>query len=227
MPPLPPIASVVRVQLKHTVGDDLDALDRIYMSYTGMAPTTADMVAFVSSVGTAWATHLQAFAGGWVTLTEVLAQDLSSDTAAVAQEAVSLTGTRAGADLPAGVAVLINFGIARRYRGGKPRVYVPYFTDSDVLTPQTWSATSVANLQAAFQAFIAEIVAAVWAGGGPMAQTSVSYYEGSEAITSGSGSYIRGKTKSLPKPGGPVAYAVTNVLVSSVPSSQRRRNRPG
>lgn len=226
MPPLPPIANVIRVQLKHTVGDDLDALDRFYLQYAGEPPTVADMVAFVSAVGTAWATHLQAFAGAYVELTEVLAQDLSSDTAAVAEEAVALTGTRAGADLPAGVAVLINFGIARRYRGGKPRVYVPYFTDADVLTPQSWAAASVANLQAAFQAFLTECEAAVWAGGGPMSQTSVSYYLGSTDVISGTVPYMRGKTKATLR-AVPLAFPVTNVLVSSVPSSQRRRNRPG
>lgn len=227
MPPLPPAASTIRIQLKHTVGDDLDAIDRIYMSYAGEPPTTADLVALVSAIGTAWSTDLRSFAGAWVTLTEVLCQDLSSDTAAQASEAVSVVGTRAGAELPAGVAVLVNFGIARRYRGGKPRVYFPYFTDSDVLTPQSWAAASVANLQTAVQSFIAAISAAVWAGGGPMAQTSVSYYLGSTEVTTGVPPYVRGHTKPTLRVGTALTYPVTSVLVSSVPSSQRRRNRPG
>lgn len=157
-----------------------------------------------------------------VTLTEVLAQDLSSDTGAVGTATVSLTGDRSGGPLPAEVVSLINFVVARRYRGGKPRIYLPYGTDSDILDPQHWEAAFVTALTTAWGSFITDSFAAVWTGGGPLEQVVVSYYLGSTGDLTGTMPYIRGHTKPTLR-AAPVNYPITGFSVNPVPASQRRR----
>src|SRR5580692_252737 len=138
MPPLPDAGPVVRVRLKHTIGDDFDVLDRFYVGYVGSGPDVLELQTFATAVTTSWSTNLRSMCGAVVVLTEAICTDLSSDTAAEGTSAVSYSGTRSGAALPAANASLINFSIARRYRGGKPRIYLPMGTDTDVASPQTW-----------------------------------------------------------------------------------------
>jgi hypothetical protein len=225
VPPLPPAPSTIRVQLKHTLGSDTDVLDRFYATYAGGPPTVADLDTFCASVAAQWNASLKAMAHPDVTLTEVLAQDLSSDTGAVGTASVTLVGDRSGGPLPAEVVSLVNFVVARRYRGGKPRVYLPYGTDSDILDPQHWEAEFVTALTTAWSAFITDSFAAVWAGGGPLEQVVVSYYLGSTASESGSGMYMRGHTHPTLR-AAPINYSITGFSVNPIPASQRRRERP-
>jgi hypothetical protein len=224
--PLPPVANVIRLQIKHTLGDDFDVLDRVYLTYAGDPPTNADLNAFCTTAVTTWSNFLAPMAHPNVILTEMLAQDLSSDIGAIGSDAAHVLGTRSGGALPAEVVSLINFQIARRYRGGKPRIYLPYGTDGDVLNPQSWTSAFVTALTTAWSSFMSTTVASVWSGGGPMTQTSVSYYLGSTELTTGTPPYVRGHT--IPtKRGTPTTYLVTSFTVNPIPASQRRRERPG
>lgn len=215
----------MRVQLKHTLGSDVDVLCRFYATYADGAPTVANLDTFCASVAAQWNATLRPMAHPNVTLTEVLAQDLSSDVGAVGSASVSLVGDRSGGPLPAEVVSLINFIVARRYRGGKPRIYLPYGTDSDILDPQHWEAAFVTALTTAWSAFITDSFAAVWAGGGPLEQVVVSYYLGSTATetgTPGPPAYMRGHTHPTLR-AAPVNYAITGFTVNPTPASQRRR----
>lgn len=210
------------------MGSDADVLDRFYCTYSGDPPTVADLDAFCSSVAAQWNASLKPMAHPNVTLVEVLAQDLSSDTGAVGTASVSLAGDRSGGPLPAGVVSLVNFVVARRYRGGKPRIYLPYGTDTDVSTPQAWTAGFITALTAAWAAFITDSFAAVWTGGGPLEQVVVSYYLGSTATETGvpgPPAYMRGHTHPTLR-AAPVNYSITGFSVNPIPASQRRRERP-
>jgi hypothetical protein len=225
VPPLPPVPGVIRLQLRHTLGTDVDVLDRVYFQYAGDGPTNADLNAFCTSAVTEWGDFLAAMAHPNCILTETLAQDLSSDTGAIGSDPSHVVGTRSGGPLPAEVVSLINFQIARRYRGGKPRIYLPYGTDGDVLDPQHWTAAFVTALTTAWSSFVSALEAAVWSGGAPLEQTSVSYYLGSTASETGTGLYMRGHTHPTLRPA-PTTYLVTSFTVNPTPASQRRRERP-
>ena len=224
MAPLPPVPQTIRLQLKHTRGSDVDVLDRLYLQYAGEPPTVADLNTFCAAVGGFWGSDLAPMAHPTVELTEVLAQDLSSDVGAEGSNGETTFGTRAGGDLPADICSLINFEVARRYRGGKPRIYLPYGTDTDVLDPQHWTAAFTAALSAAWGSFIDSVLAAAWSGGGPLVQYSVSYYLGSTELTTGVPPYVRGHT--IPtKRAAPMSYLITDYTVNPVFGSQRRRVR--
>ncbi|MGO9977445.1 MAG: hypothetical protein ACLP01_32535 [Solirubrobacteraceae bacterium] len=70
---------------------------------------------------------------------EIVVTDLTSRTSARGIAESRQVGTRPGLPNGAAVAALVNFKVARRYRGGKPRLYVPFFVASDLTPGLTWS----------------------------------------------------------------------------------------
>ena len=220
MPALPPAASTVRIKLKHSQIGDLDVLDRFYMTYSGTAPTATLLATFATAVSTQWDSHLQSLASTDVALTEVVVDDLGTLSGASGIWTGTGTGTRSGTTNGAQVAVLLNFHVARRYRGGKPRVYLPYGTNSDLVNPQQWGSTFLTAMGSGWSGFITGIIGAVWTGGGTLAQANVSYYQGFA-------SYQNPVTKrwhnlSTPRTT-PLVEAITSVSVNPLLGSQRRR----
>lgn len=222
MPALPAVASTLRVQLKHTVGADVDVLNRFYLLYSGTAPTGAGLNTMAAAVESAWASDLKTYASSTVTLTEIIIEDLTSSTSAIGTWSGSTAGTRAGT-FQAGACVLINFTIARRYRGGKPRVYLPYLVGGDVTTPQLWNTTTTAALLTAWNTFMTAVIAAGPSGTTITGQVSVSYYEGFTNYMGPTGRY---RARSTVKSGTElpiVPDAVTSTTVNAKVASQRRR----
>jgi hypothetical protein len=222
MPILPNVPSVIRVQLKHTLGADLDVLSRLYFQYSGAAPTVGQLNTMCTTVGTNWNTTMAGQANPVCSLTEVLITDLSSPTSAQAAVAVSHAGTRTGQANPAATCVLLGFPIARRYRGGKPRVYLPYLNAGDLATDQTWGAGSLSTLVTDWATFTGDIETAIAVWGTSGIQVNVSYYESFTLVVNP----ITGRGKNVAKlrVGGPVVDTVTSIVANTRPASQRRRN---
>jgi hypothetical protein len=223
--PPPPVPNVLRVQLKHTLGDDFDVLCRFFIQYAGSAPSNAELDTYAGQIGGNWVTDLRAYAGSDVTLSEVIVTDLTSSLAAEGSVGEVETGTRTGGMLPAATALLINFAVARRYRGGKPRIYLPLGTDTDVATPQTWAPVFVTEVSTQWAAFMAAVISEPWAGGGLLSQVVPSFYMGSTGVIVGTLPYQRGKT--IPtRLADPLVEPITGFTVNPIFGSQRRRNRP-
>lgn len=220
MPALPPAANVIRITLIHTYSSDVDVVVRLFMLYSGTPPTNAQLNTFCTSVGTAWNTDLAPMCPNVVTLTAVDAVDLTSATSAVGAAAVSHAGSRGTSFMGAQVAALINFKIARRYRGGKPRVYLPAGVDGDIATAQTWTGAFLTAMNTAWGNFITAIEAAVWAGGTLSGQANVSFYNGYTNYVSSSGRY---KTKNDPRVGSAVVDPITSFATNIKIGTQRRR----
>lgn len=134
MPALPDVPGVIRFEVNFTVGTDAAALVRAYWSYTGGVPTPGDMAAFAGQLYSAYSGPGVALYHTDTTLDLVQCVDLSSSTGSTGEAAGPLVGTRAGESLGADVCALMNFSIGRRYRGGKPRMYLPYGVADDLLT---------------------------------------------------------------------------------------------
>lgn len=181
MPPLPAAGPAIRVSHKWTMQEDTDVQSRIYLSYAGTAPTNANMATFANALATAYGTDLKPLATGTAILVEISCEDLSSLSGAVGVWTGSVAGTRSGGGLPANVATLLNFQIARRYRGGKPRVYLPFGTDTDLNDQQTWSPSFVSAVNSGWSSYITAASAAPWSGASAIAQANVSYYSGHTA----------------------------------------------
>lgn len=220
-----PVPNVVRIRLRHTLGDDFDVLSRFFIQYAGTAPSDTDLDTFAGAVGGSWVTEFLTYSNTDTVLTEVIATDLSSSMAAEGTATEDETGTRTGGSLPASTCLLINFQISRRYRGGKPRIYLPLGSDSDLLTAQTWNPTFVSEVGIAWAAFIAAVIAEPWSGGGLLSQVVPSFFEGTSGELVGSGDYVRGKTLPIPR-AVPLVEPITGFSVNPIFGSQRRRNRP-
>jgi len=213
---------VLRVTLKWSYSADADVLSRFYLLYAGAAPTVAGLAAMATAIGTAYNSDLAPFANTDVTLDDVTIEDLTSPTSAAATVAAVVAGTRTGDTLSAGTAVLINYSITRRYRGGKPRAYVPFFSASDLAAATAWAGSAVTALETAWATFMAAVFAAAPAGTSISSQVNVSYYDGFTLVTSPTTG--RGKNVAKLRTGGPVIDVIRSTAVNIKPASQRRRN---
>jgi hypothetical protein len=217
---LPAVPSTIRVQWKGSQSVDLDIINRMYFQYSGSSPTAAQLNTMASTVATAWNSDMGSVTNSGYTLTEVIIEDLNSSTGAVGTATVSHGGPRGGNGSSLAQAMLVNFTLARRYRGGKPRIYLPPPASTDYNTPDAWTTGVITATTTAIQSFISGIIAAVWTGGGTLTQVNVSYYEGFTVFTGPTG-----RARNIPKlrTGGPQVDAITSSAANIKPANQRRR----
>ena len=222
MPALPNVASTLRVTLKYALTDsDPDVINRIFVSYSGSAPTDAELATFAGAVADAWDTNLASLYNEETALQEVLVEDLTSDTASVGNAVVEIVGTRSGAALTAGVAVVISEKIARRYRGGHPRVYLGAAIASDIATSNEWNTDFLTAMATGWDNFIVAVKAAGWSGAGTLTPVNVSYYSGFTNHT-----YPSGRVRPIPTlRGTPLTDPILTYAVNIKCASQRRRNQ--
>jgi len=138
MPPLPSVPHVLVIQLKFIVGN-ANVLSRGHVSYASAAPSRDDLNQYAANIDAETGAHLLPLFSTQVKTSEIMVTDLTSTSAARGIAPSRQVGTRRGLPNGAAVAALINFRVARRYRGGKPRVYVPFFVSSDLTPGLTWS----------------------------------------------------------------------------------------
>lgn len=221
MPALPNVNRVIRVQLLMNVGSDLASQNRFYVQYSGTPPTVANLNTWLTTMVTHWTTRIAPLCTPTVVLVGIEATDLTSTSSAQGFVSASVPGTRAGQGLPAATAVVISQHIARRYRGGKPRVYLPAGAGPDLLTLQTWTAAFISAVAAGWTNFMADIQGDfVPAGAGPTI-VNVSFFQGFTNKT-----FPSGRTRPVPTPRAtPVIDAVTSFTVNGKMASQRRRNK--
>jgi hypothetical protein len=192
----------------------------------GARPSASDLQTFANALITLYDNHALGVMTGQVTFAGVEITDLSAPTAAQ----VIVTANNAGASgnqyLSADDAVLINFEVLRRYRGGKPRQYWPWGSFSDLANPQQWLQASITNFTSRWAQIESGILATPLGAGATIASLcSISYYQGvNPPITLPSG---RVKQSSALRPGGPIIDDVVATTVNQTLGSQRRRMRPG
>ena len=223
MPALPAVPQVIKIRWLHTIGSNVNLGCHQYWHYAGAAPTGADMTALATAAFNAWVTNLAPVAGNWVTLTETITEDLTSSTTPIGTQTGSHAGGLSGAPLTAETAVLANYVIARRYRGGKPRTYWPLGEPSQLTTAERWSGAAVTAFGTALAALDTALLAVTFSGGGALNyQANVSYYDGFVSFQNP----VTLRWKNAPKPRTtPVVDQITSTVVNPIPGSQRRRMR--
>lgn len=221
MPPLPVAAGVIKVTCNYTVGTDTAALSRFFIHYAGTAPTVAQLNTFATSIRTAWSGNLASLHAASIVLTSVNCEDLSSATGAVGSDAVSVPGTRTGSTMVGAACVMVQFIIARRYRGSKPKIFFPFGVVADTLNMQNWTSGLTTATSTGFIAFINAIVAAGWTGASTLNHVNVSYFSGFTVVTNP----ITHRARNVPTlRGTPLQDNVTGYAVEPGIASQRRRN---
>lgn len=223
MPPLPDVPDVFRARVLWSDSADLNVSTTLYFEYSGGPPsvTTCNTLAadLFESVGEA--------AGFWlvsVQLVGVIIEDLSSDMAAVGSHAGSVAGTLSGQQMAGATSLVANYAIARRYRGGKPRSYLPWGGSASLHNGQQWDSTFLGNVLTAINTIFSEFVGTTVAGTTVTNHANVSYYQGSTAVIVGPSGSQRGKTTPTRR-AEPRVDAVVGVSLLGRPGSQRRRNR--
>lgn len=223
MPALPPAPLTLLVINQLTYSTDPDVITRFHFKYTGSAPTNTDMTTVASGAFTAWSNRFTTNMHPNVSLILTRVVDLSSPSGAQGQHTGANPGTATGGPLPANTAVLVNHTIQRRYRGGKPRNFLPLGVDTDLQDSQHWKAGSVSSFQGSFDSYVGQVSGLTWAGGTISGLVNVSYYQGFTPATDP----VTGRTRDIPKlrSGGPVIDAITASKVNTFVGTQRRRIR--
>lgn len=217
-PPLP-ASNCVRCKLDYTQTDNVLGGSRFYLAFTGTAPTAANCSTLASHIATAWGNELASLVHQSWTLTEVDVQDISSLTGASGNWTGSSGGSESGAECPANAAQNIEFGITRRYRGGKPRMYLPPSGAANLQDASHWTSAQQSALQTNIAAFFAAITGTAVGGMGTMSHVNLSYYSGFKNITNSSG-----RTRAVPQyRDTALVDPVTNYIVRTLVGSQRRR----
>jgi hypothetical protein len=219
MPALPSVAKVLKVQYDWTISEDLGARSRQFFQYTGAGASEADMNTLASTIFSSYVTNLAPMAHPTRVLTSVEIMDLSSPTAPVGVSFDGGVGTRTGGDLPASAALLESGEIDRRYRGGHPRTYWPFGTDTDLQDAQTWTAAFLTAVTAALTAHFTDWSTDLVPGITTVAPVNVSYYEGFTVHTGTTG---RARNVSTPRLA-PVVDAVIEYIIRLGIAQVRRR----
>lgn len=222
MPALPSVPQVIRLTFTQKQGSDTDIITRLYVHYSGTAPTNGTLVNWLSTMSANWLSNVSPLQAGVVSLQSIAAADLTTPTSAIAVDNTVHTGSRTGTQLPAGNAALINYLVQRRYRGGKPRTYLPAGTSPDVLSGQTWQVAFVAAVNAGWGAFTGALSTSPPTGTTITGLVNVSYYQG---FTVHTGSTGRAHNVSTPRTT-PLVDTISGFTVDPEFGTQRRRNRP-
>ena len=92
--------------------------NRFYLSYSGSAPSGANCTTLAGDIASQWSSHLAPLVNTSMILNEVDVLDIATDSGLSGQWTGSDAGTRTGSPVAVQVCTDIEFGIARRYRGG-------------------------------------------------------------------------------------------------------------
>lgn len=182
-----PASPCVRVRLVYQEGGGLQAGNRFYLSYSGSAPSGANCTTLAGDIASAWATDLAPLTSSGCYLSEVDVLDIATASGLSGQWTGTHSGTDSGTALPFQCATNVELNIARRYRGGKPRIYLLPGTESNIATQSTWGSTYISLVNTNVAAFFTAIEALSVGSMGTLAHVNLSYYKGFTNITNSSG----------------------------------------
>lgn len=209
----------MRVKLDYQSASGTDGGSRFYIAYSGSAPTAANLNTLASDIATTWESTLANLTTGDWTLQEVDVLDITTLSGASGLWQGSKAGQVSGTALPDQCAINCEYKIARRYRGGKPRMYIPPATASQTSNLNNWSAAFVADINTQVAGFFAAIEALSIGSLGALSHVNLSYYSGFQNITNSSG-----RERAVPKyRTAALLDTVTGYAGKALISSQRRR----
>lgn len=220
MPALPVVPGVCRIDVGWQVGTDLTAADRLFFSYTGGSPSSADCLAAATDIHGYAVTHLVPLLSEVMYLNDVRVTDMASVSGGDATYTDPVAGTRSVPGLSAQVCALVAYTIGRRYRGGKPRSYFPFGVSTDLGGEQIWSDAFVTAVNTGLGDWLGQIIDHAW--GAPLidAHVNVSYYSG---FTSAQNPVTK-RWRNIPTPRAvPVVDGILGFACDKLLGTQRRR----
>lgn len=227
MPALPHVPNVIQAIVNFASLDGHhNAINKLHYAYGAGTPTAADLSSFAADIGNAYTGGFttSTYASPKWTLTTVNTLDLATAIGNAGSHNVNVVGAGTSA-LPASVAGLINWHIARHYRGGKPKTFVPGLAPVAITDEEVMAAGAVTQLNI----LAANLINGsnlgsppVFGSFGVVGLVNVSYYSGFTNFTKPSG-----RESSRPTVR---AVAVVDTIQSGAASprysTQRRRLNP-
>jgi len=178
------------------------------------------MLTLAEAVAAAWNTRCNPWISNTATTTTVEGVDLTSDLGAQATAVVDYPGTSANDALDNQVAGVVRHIIARRYRGGKPKTFMPAVPTNAQADGSHFTDTYVNGLGTAFNNFIGDISTITGAGTDLTNMVNVPYYHGATWVED----MTTGRWRRIPTyRAAPVPDIVTSASVDALMGSQRRR----
>lgn len=184
--PLPAAANVIKVTLTGTFGPAKWA-NIMHVHWTTGTPTAADLNTLAGQIGVQYGSQILANTNTLTKVTLITLQDVG--TVDSSGNLIGLSGTDptthsgavGGTPLSANVAIVIGWRIARHYRGGHPRSYVPGMTTANQTDSQHWTQTTADNMGLGANNFRIAVNALTSASTGLLTLGSVSYFKGHDS----------------------------------------------
>lgn len=185
---------------------------RVFLQPAGAGPYAAvDLAAIAQDLFTLWNSDMSPHVSNAYQLTEVILDDLSTAAGLSGSYSGSSSGSLGGQLVSAETCVLMNYTDgAVRYRGGKPRTYLPSMTSNQLASSIAWHASDAASYQSAFGTWFGHINA---------------LSNGTIVNPLHSSVHWHGPANTNVYPVG-TPYLITSYGVNIKPASQRRRLRP-
>lgn len=219
MAPLPSPGNIIRVHLRWGPSDTNQWASRFFLKYTGGPPTASDLNTLCTNVMTHYVATLLGYVQNNIYFTEVAAVDLSSDSGAEGIWSGSEQGTNGTGVVPEDACIQVNFQIPRRYRGGKPKLFLPPASSAHVVNLNDWDSTVVSGVTTAWGTFMSDILADTYSSFTLTDNVNVSFYSGFTVFITPSG-----RARNLPKARtSPLVDPISNHAVRAEIGSQRRR----
>jgi len=182
-----PASPCVRVRLIYSSPTGGEAGSRFYLSYSGSAPSSGNCGTLAADISGAWNSALASMVPNEWALIETDVIDIATHTGASGSNSTSHAGTRTGTEIPENCATNIEFDISRRYRGGKPRIFMPPGVAGDTDGASHWTSGFITGYNSAFNSFMSAVEAFSIGSMGTLTHVNLSYYSGFTNHTNTSG----------------------------------------
>jgi hypothetical protein len=225
MPALPPVSKAIRVALDGFIQGTKPWRNAWHYGYSvGASVTATDVLNMATAIEAGWRTNIAPSISDTIALTKVTATALDSSTAP--EQFVPSTGVGSVSTQPvaAGTALVIQRKVARRYRGGHSRIYIPGVAAAELDDTETaWDATYVATIIGLWLELEDTGTDVLEAAGHTDAfPSNISYYEGFTNFLYPSGRYHVRPTLRV----SPLVDPIVDYSANPRPCSQRRRQQP-
>lgn len=220
MPALP-VVNAIKLNVSWGVEADVLAQTIHFFTFSGGA-STADLSSFAAAAVSHGDTRFAALCSDQVGMLSATARDLSSAMGNEATAGAPWVGTRGTALVPPAAAAVVSHSIARHYRGGHPRTYLPVGVSADITNSGIWSTGFVAAVEAGWGGWTSDLLGSSFGGLTINQIVNVSYFGPPNRVITGSGGRVR--TVSTVR-AVPIVDTITGHTVRGNIGSQRRRNR--
>lgn len=180
MPIILPPVSAIKLSFKGTL-NTVPCDHSHFVHYDGTPPTVSELNTWTGQIADTsphpYKFFLNTFFTNAYTLTEIDAVDLASSSGAVGLATYSVVGGDSFPPPTNAAAVLTNWKIARRYRGGHPKTFWPPFGDDQQNDSRTWKTAQIASFAAQLFPFWSAVFALAPVGWGTLNLANVSYFD--------------------------------------------------